>query len=421
MKTEPNTSMQASKGAMSFLIMALIFLCVSTLWIALKPTLFLDSGLSTPIRAWTYLTLYGFVMPAVFGLIYRALPMAYASPLRGENLVLIHLGFHMFGFGILFAHALHPESVEPGMGVLFLACGVATFLINAGAALQKRGLAEPSSAFLAISLLWLSMSTLLGLPLSKEPTFAALKDTQWSAAALELCLLGFVMNAILGLALRLTSLRLANDPPQTNSSWFALYITNAGLAWLFGAITFGPAAYVLVCLGVYLSGVLIFLVRHMAITQERRVEILDWDTKMLVTSIWVLPIATLLGGWAAWIRMGNPDQPPVGLDTATALTAILGVAVPALVALLYQSEAILRGFNPDEPTAHLRLSSQILLAAFFNYTTGVCLLLGGAGVGSEKMTALGALFTLVGAFGFTGNLVFLGKEKTSLDQSAVIA
>ena len=229
------------------------------------------------------------------------------------------------------------------------------------------------------------------------------------------------MNAILGLALRLTSLRLANDPPQTNSSWFALYITNAGLAWLFGAITFGPAAYVLVCLGVYLSGVLIFLVRHMAITQERRVEILDWDTKMLVTSIWVLPIATLLGGWAAWIRMGNPDQPPVGLDTATALTAILGVAVPALVALLYQSEAILRGFNPDEPTAHLRLSSQILLAAFFNYATGVCLLLGGAGVGSEKMTALGALFTLVGAFGFTGNLVFLGKEKTSLDQSAVIA
>ena len=69
MKTEPNTPIQTSKGAMSFLIMALIFLCVSTLWIALKPTLFLDSGSSVPVRAWTYLTLYGFVMPAVFGLI----------------------------------------------------------------------------------------------------------------------------------------------------------------------------------------------------------------------------------------------------------------------------------------------------------------------------------------------------------------
>lgn len=421
MNTKPKNESQVPKGSMSFLVMALIFLCASTIWIAFKPTLFLESEMSVSVRAWTYLTLYGFVMPAVFGLIYRALPMAYGAPLLSENLVLLHFGCHMFGFGILFAHALHPDTVQSGMGVLFVACGVVVFLINAGAALQKRGLAEPSSAFLAVSLLWLSISSLLGLPLSQEPTFAALKDTQWSAAALELCLLGFVMNAILGLALRLTSMRLANDPPQTNSSWFALYITNGGLAWLFGAITYGPAGYVLACLGVYFAGLLIFIARHMAITQERRVEILDWDTKMLVTAIWILPVGTLLGGWSAWIRMGNPDQPPVGLDTATVLTAILGVAVPALVALLYQSEAILRGFNPNEPTAHLRLSSQILLAAFFNYATGVCLLLGGAGVGAEKMTALGALFTLVGVFGFTGNLVFLGKEKTNLHQSAVPA
>ena len=414
MNTEPNSASTplSPRAAVSFLIMSLLFLCASALWIAIKPSLFLEAGITPSARAWTYLTLYGFVLPAVFGLIYRALPLAYEAPLLSENLIPLHLAVHMFGFGIIFAHALHPETVQPGMGVTFLVCGVVIFVINTGAALQKRGLAEPSSAFIAASLLWLAISSLLGLPLSGEPVFAALKDTQWSAATLALGLLGFVMNAILGMALRLTSLRLANDPPRTETSWFALWFTNGGLAWLFGAITYGPASYVLFCAGVYLVGLLIFLARFMAITQQRRVEILDWDTKILVTALSVLPAVALLAGWAAWIRMGNPEQPPTGLDTATALTAILGVAAPALIALLYQSEAILRGFHPDEPTAHLRLTSQILLASFFNYATGVCLLLGGAGVASEKMTSLGALFTLVGVIGFTGNLVFLSKEKS---------
>lgn len=413
MNTEPNSAStpQAPRAALSFLIMSLLFLCASAIWIAIKPSLFLEAGITPSVRAWTYLTLYGFVLPAVFGLVYRALPMAYDGPLLAENLIPLHLAFHMFGFGIVFAHALNPEAVQPGMGVAFLACGVVVFVLNTGFALQKRGLAEPSSAFLASSLLWLAIASLLGLPLSGESNFAALKGTQWSVATLALGLLGFVMNAILGMALRLTSLRLANDPPRTESSWFALWFTNGGLAWIFGAITYGPAGYVLVCSGVYLAGLLIFIARFMAITQQRRVEVLDWDTKILVTALWVLPAVAVLAGWAAWIRMGNPGQPPAGLDTATALTAILGVAAPALIALLYQSEAILRGFNPDEPTAHLRLSSQILLASFFNYATGVCLLLGGTGVASEKMASLGALFTLVGALGFAGNLLFLSKEK----------
>jgi hypothetical protein len=407
------TTLKAPRAASSFLAMSLLFLGASTLWIAIQPTLFVDPANANASRAWLYLTLYGFLLPATFGLIYRALPMAYDTPLLSENLIPLHLAFHMFGFGIVIAHAINPEGVSPVMGTTFLACGVVIFLVNTGHALNKRGLAEPSSAFLAASLVWLAISSLLGLPLSNSPAFPTLQETQWSAATLELCLLGFVTNAILGLALRFTSLRLANDPPRTDSSWFSLFITNAGLAWLFGAITYGPAAYALLCAAIYLSGLLVYLARYMAITQQRRVEVLDWDTKLLLTALWVLPAAALLAGWSAWIRMGNPEQPPSGLDTATALTAILAAATPALIALFYQSEAILRRFNPDEPTAHLRLSSQILLASFFNYATGVCLLLGGAGVVSEKMTALGALFTLVGVLGFTGNLIFLGKEPPS--------
>lgn len=409
MTTDP--AIQHPRAASSFLALSLLFLGASTLWIAIQPSLFLDPANANASRAWLYLTLYGFLLPATFGLVYRAIPMAYDAPLLSENLIPLHLALHMFGFGIVIAHAINPDIVSPAMGVTFLAFGVGLFLLNTGYALNKRGLAEPSSAFVAASLVWLAISSVLGLPLSKNPAFASLQDSQWSAATLELSLLGFVTNAILGLALRFTSMRLANDPPRTDSSWFALFITNAGLAWLFGAITYGPAIYALLCAAIYLVGLLVYLARYMAITQQRRVEVLDWDTKLLLTALWVLPAAALLAAWSAWIRMGNPEQPPAGLDTATALTAILAAATPALIALFYQSEAILRGFKPDEPTAHLRLSSQILLASFFNYATGVCLLLGGAGVVSEKMTALGALFTLVGVLGFTGNLIFLGKEK----------
>jgi hypothetical protein len=321
----------------------------------------------------------------------------------------------MFGFGLVLANAFQPEGLQPVMGQTFIACGVVVFVVNTGVALHRRGLAEPSSAFLAVSLLWIVIASLIGLPLSSEPLLAAFKNTQWSAATLELCLLGFVLNGILGLALRLTSLRLANDPPRTESSWFALAFTNAGLAWLFAAITHGPPSFVIVCLAVYMAGILIFLMRHLAITQQRRVEVLDWDTKILLTALWVIPAAIFLAGWAAWIRLGNPEEPLVGLEKAAVLTTVLAVAVPALVALAYQSEAILRGLDPDEPTAHLRLSSQVLLASFFNYATGVCLFLGGVAIGAEKMLSLGAIFSLVGVLGFFGNFLYARRKKNIVE------
>ena len=423
MTTEPTPAAaaapQAPKGANAFLMMSLVFVCASALWMAASPSLFLEAGVQAQSKAWTYLTLYGFAMPAVFGLIYRSLPMAFGAPLLSEKFIALHLAFHIAGFALVFFNTILPEPPQPLMGQSFLACGVVVFLVNAGTALHKRGLAEPSSAFLATSLLWLAVSTAMGLPLANDPLIGALKETHWASANLELLLLGFVMNAVLGLSLRLTRMRLDSPPRTTGTAWLALALTNAGLAWLFGAITYGPPGFAMFCVAVYCAGTLAFLARFMAITQDHRAKILDWDTKMLLTALWVMPAVGLLAGWAAWLRMDNPEHPPVRLETAAALTAILAAAVPCLIALTCQSGALLRGVSPDEePSAHLRLSSYILLASFFNYATGVCLVLAGAGIGVEKMSTLGALFLLVGTLGFLGHLLHAKNEKPAAARPA---
>lgn len=418
----------------AFIVIAFILLCISTLWMATNPSLFSDTGVTSQSRAWTYLTLYGFAVSASFGLIYRAVPFVFGRPLWSEKAPVLHLVFHFLGLASVFLDQFQKDATPSMMGQTFLACGVIVFLVNIGTTLHNRGLSDASGYFIAAALFWIAVSVGIGMPLGIQTSIHGLKETQWPVANLELCLLGFIINTVLGLALNFTLLRLDSVPLKTSTAGFAFCFINGGLAWLFAAITYGPAVFVILCALVYVVGALVFIARFLSITQRHRVDVVDWDVKILLTAISILPVAAGLLVWCAWIRMGNSDQPLVRLEITTILTALLGVAVPGLVALAYQSENLLLGNDCNEGDAinaqgcgacrqkvmgngldnndtNIRLSSQILLASFFNYATGVCLFIGGVGIAVDKMISLGGLFTLVGTVGFLVNFLYLRHEK----------
>ncbi|MFZ4776269.1 MAG: hypothetical protein ACOYM3_12935 [Terrimicrobiaceae bacterium] len=410
--TNPNVPADAVKGPLAFLIASLVLLCLSAAWLAWNPALLTDSKISPESIAWVYLAVYGFALSGVFGLVYRSVPLVFGMPLYSPQFVILHFVFHVVGLLIVILSAFFPESQQGVMGQTFLACGAVVFIVNISGSFKREDRPDASAAFLATSMLWLAIMIAVGLPFAQNPLIGFFANSEWSLATLELCIVGVVVNAILGLALRLTSMRVGSSLERTNTPWFALALVNAGAAWVFAATAFGPPAFVLFCAGIYLSGVMVYIARFTSILQSRADAGLEWDSKILYTALWMLPVCVILFGFAIWTRYFQ-NEPSAQLEASTLLAIVLGVCVPGLVALFYQTATLLRGDSLDEDAPFdVRLSAQILLAAFFNYAVGVLMVIPGAWLGIEKMLGLGTLFIAVGAIGFLCNFLYMLRPKS---------
>jgi hypothetical protein len=410
----PVARADASKGPLAFMIASLVFLCLSTAWLAMNPALLTDPKIAPESVAWVYLAVYGFALTGVFGLVYRSVPLLFGVPLFSAQFVILHLAFHLLGLLILIPTAFAPDSQLGVMGQTFLACGAVTFIVNIAGSFKREDRPDASAAFVATAMLWLGIMIVVGVPFAKNPVVGFFENSQWGPATLVLCIAGVVLNAIFGLALRITGLRIGTQANRTITPWFALALLNSGAAWLFAATAFGPPAFVLFCAALYLAGSLVYLVRFTAILQQREDESLEWDSKILYTGLWMVPLCAFMFGLAVWTR-GFQNAPSPQLDASTLLAAVLGACVPGLIALFYQTSALVRNDErgEDAPLA-VRLSSQILLAGFFNYAVGVLLLIPGAWLGIEKMLGLGTLFLVVGSLGFLFNFLHMLRPKDAV-------
>ena len=411
--TNPNVPADAVKGPLVFTIASLVMLCLSAVWLALNPSLLADPKISPESTAWVYLAVYGFALSGMYGLVYRAVPIILGVPLYSPQMVILNIAFHLVGLIILLPAAFNPDMPQGVMGQTFLACGAITFIVNIGASFKREERPNAPSAFLAASLLWLGIMVVVGIPFAKSPLVPFFGGSDWSPATLVLCIAGAVLNSVFGVSLRTTALRIGSGLEGSNLPWFALALLNSGAAWLFAATAFGPSEFILFCAGLYLLGVLVFLAGFTAMLQRREVETLEWDSKILYTALWMLPVSVLLFGFAVWTRQAQKDA-PLSLEASALLAIVLGVCVPALMALFYQTSSLIRGDErgADAPL-DVKLSAQILLAAFFNYAVGALMIIPGAWLGIEKMLGLGTLFLIVGSVGFLGIFLHMLRPKTS--------
>ncbi len=441
------------RGARVFCVTSLIFFALACLMLAGRPAFLLTPVLTGHGFSWMTLLLYGAGLSGLFGVAYWALPKVYNIPLYSEKFVFLHYGFHLAGTLLVLLGIILPQFPQAAMGATFLGCGALIFAVNLGGTFRTLSRPDVASAYLTTTVIWLLVMAFLGLPFAQTPPLPLLGGTDWSAAWLVFSLAGVFLNGLLGLALRVGPHALGVPLLKTDTAWYALAFTNAGLAWLFGAVAFGPMPFVIFCAAVYLVGIFVYLAEFHGILRRRASHLLVWDAKILLTGFWLLPLAVTLLMWGAWQRMalatkaaaeaaaaaasGVPalpeilDEVPAGpfpvnflpVDGALFLTVVLGVALPGLVALMFQLIRMENGLPAEEEKLPLRakLSGQILLAAYFNYATGVLMVIPGAWAGIEQILSLGTLFLLVGVLGFLGNFFFsLGQRPLRLDESAAV-
>lgn len=426
-------------GAVTFAVTSLVFLALASLMLAGRPGFLVGETLTGHGEAWTMLLVYGFALPAVFGSIYWALPAAFGLPLFSNQAVFLHYGFHLAGLIVALILPFVPELPQAGMGATFIACGGIVFIVNVGMTLTRMERPDVASAYLSTVMVWLAVVVFLGLPFAKEAPLPLFAGTQWSAGWLVFLVAGVLFNTLLGLALRVTPSALGSKPRRSVAAWYALAILNAGVAWMFGATTFGPLMFLLLCTAIFMAGSLIYLADFWGLLQSRPDRrTLAWEARILLTAVWMVPTSGLILMLNVWERLGikpeavlDPEAAaglaevtgplPVSLaamDWTVGLAALLATAVPGLVAIIFQLQKIRPGASAATGSRE-RLAGSLLLAAFFNYAVGAGLLVVGAWGAEEQMLGLGAVFLVVGALGFLGIFLHnLGAGAAARDEAA---
>ncbi len=428
-----------SLGAKWFFFTSLVFLLLGSLMLAGRPGFLMNPVLTGHGLSWLLLLLFGCGLPGIFGVVYWAIPKVFATPLYSEKFVFLHYGFHFTGFLLVLASVIWPGFGRGDMGMTFIACGALALGINLARTFHLPSKPDVASAFLASSVLWLLVVALLGVPFSEKAPLQALDGTGWSAGWLVLALTGVLINLPMGIALRVTPFAFGSRVTRSGTAWYALAFSNAALAWMFSATVFGPPSFLFFCASVYLVGVLLYFARYFSILQNRTVRVLPWDGKILLTSFSLVPVAACLFLYSAWLHIQAAAVPaqeelaaalPVveeaetaagvlpleffPVDGALVLICVLGIAVPAIVALGFGLVRIEKGHHASATAAfslRTRLAEQILLAAYFNYASGVLLIIPGAWLAIEQMLGLGSLFLVMGAAGFLGNAIFASRSK----------
>lgn len=431
-------------GGRAFLITSFVFLILGTLMLAGRPQFLMAPVLTGHGVAWLELLLLGFAFPAAFGAAYLAIPRAFGLPLYSSQFVFLHLGFHIAGTILVVASPFLTGIPQVQMGPTFIAVGALTFAINIGCSLRGLRVPDAGAAFLVTAMLWLVVASFLGAPFAANPPAAVFQGQGWSAGWLVLAFGGVVLNVVFGLGLKVTPTVLRLKEIHPAPAWYAFVISNFGLAWLFAAVAIGTLEFVEFCAAFFLLGTLIYAGKFLLLVQQRPDRHLPWDVRILLTTILTAPLALAFAATGVWLRIQNAAaeapataapaavEPPAGplpleilpVDTAAVLTALLAVAIPGLVALAFQLVRIERdelGAAPDT-TLQGRLSNQILLAAYFNYATGVLMVIPAAWVGIERILTLGALFLFVGAAGFAGTFFFAsGRARKLIPEESPVA
>lgn len=419
----PATGSARAAGTVTFAVTALVFLVLGCLMLAGRPGFLLTDTLTGHGQAWVNLMLFGFLLPAVFAAVYGALPRAFGVPLYSEQLLFLHYGFHLAGLLVVMLVPFVPELPQAPMGAICLACGSFLFLLNVGVSL--RGLARPdaASAFVSTACLWLAAVVLLGLPFSAVAPLAILDLTDWRAGWFVLVFAGVVFNTIFGLALRVAPHCLGLRPERTHAAWYALAVINVGMAWSAAAVTFVLPKFLLLTTGVFVVGALIFLFDFRQMLRRSTGEGLGRSIRMLRIALWVIPAVALLLGLDAFGRLGVEPTAVAGAEEAVVdelagpapitvnatdwvlgLSALLGAAVPGLLALLFEMQQRRPGAMNE---------SRIMRATLLIYASGVILILAGLLAEEPRMSAAGAILIALGAIGFLGSFLRnLGQRET---------
>ena len=133
-----------------FILTAMLSLVAASLWMALRPGLFLGFFYAPELLAITHLVTVGFITAIAMGILVRLVPMVFGVEVASRRLALVQFALHLVGAAGMISHFLLGSVAER---VLRLAqCPVLTVretsrvadAIAADAAARRRRIAQPA-------------------------------------------------------------------------------------------------------------------------------------------------------------------------------------------------------------------------------------------------------------------------------------
>lgn len=322
-------------------------LAVAAVWLALDPGMLLRPHRNAQTVAWTHVFVLGFGLSIVTGALYQIAPVALETVLFSDRLARVHSWLHLAGVPILTAMFYVWDLKQAGHAGSLVFLGMLLLAINLGCTLGRAPRPGVVGAFVASALLWLFLTMVAGLAMAANAfwPFLPQRGGDWLAAHAHLGVGGIFINLIVGLSFRLAPMFLLGAMQSAARAWLAWVFLNAGVAWLFAAIAFGPPAFGAGAGVAASAGLALGLWEIAAIVAARRRRRIDWGMRMFLAAV----ALTIPMAGAGFVAAFSPPDAPV--RTAYALVALLGVVGFAIIGMLHKILPFLVWFTVYSPLA----------------------------------------------------------------------
>jgi hypothetical protein len=208
--------------------MAFVLFCALVWW---RPEWLLNAPAETPVRPLAALLAVGWIASMIFGAGYHVMPMLSGLPLWSRRLPWVHVGLHTFGS---LAVAAAVAGVAPGAlvpGVTAVLVGMALFGFNQQLTAGRLSLWEPSTITFTLAVFWLGVTGVLValIHTGSITAIARAEPAELTALVINLGVGGFLLLALLGVALKLIPMFLVSAVQPGLLAWVGCLLVSGGL------------------------------------------------------------------------------------------------------------------------------------------------------------------------------------------------
>jgi hypothetical protein len=226
-----------------------------------------DSLSGDPVRgsvqALTHLITLGWIGSLLFAGSYLYAPTLAESPLWSRRLPSVHFALHALGLAVMLGGLVTGRADLAGLGAALLFLGLTVLIFNLLITAGRRSVWTPSNIVLQTALFWLAVTGALALYMLRNRATGESFVAQETLIALHahFALFGFLVQALLGVSLRIAPELLGRDSPRRSYdslAWLGWISLNSGLFLLVPATVSGIALALVAAGGMIALGVAAF-------------------------------------------------------------------------------------------------------------------------------------------------------------------
>jgi hypothetical protein len=297
----------------------------------LFPGWLLAEGVDAPVRPLAGFLAVGALASMLFGVGYHVLPMLSGLPLWSRRLPWIHLTLHAVGLSLLAMSAAGVDGIGLVPGAAAVIAGMALFGLNQQLTTGRLSLWVPSTITFTLAVFWLGVTAVLValIHTGSVAAFARAEPAALMALVINLGVVGFLLMALLGLALQLFPMFGISSARAGILAWLGCVLLSVGLHLLamgeLAALTAlrAPAIWAISAgVGAYLLELM-----RLAFTARRAP---GWALGIPAAGLLLL-IPVL---WVVWVSLLAPDTVALAPKDGVRVTFLLMLLGPVAVTML---------------------------------------------------------------------------------------